>query len=264
MPDTIAPELDHADLLVNGVSLYVFFTETESLPMTHGSEDPFFEVKVDGVVRGYIAPIGWDLLPSLKAAVLLLASPVYARQTVTIKLLGRVSDAAANAAILFDDQPVYNQSEVLPVLTGLVATGGDGSVTLTWDFVDPAEDGVRIERSTDGVIFTAIHDKSTDGVTYTDDTAVNGIAYSYRVKTFTNSPIAESNPSNVAGPVTPQAAGGGLTQQNIDDIVAAVIEGLDEMISAIRRINRNTFFTLLNQLKITGKDNAADILDMLD
>lgn len=205
MPDTIPPALDHADLLVNGVSLYVYFAETESLPMTHGSEDPFFEVKVDGEVRGYIAPVGWAYIVTLKAAVLLLASPVYVGQTVTISLLGTVSDAIGNAAVHFTDQPVNNLSEVLPVPTGLTATGGDAEVALEWDAIDPSEDGVRIERSIDGTTFVAIHDKSTDGTTYTDTTAVNGQAYWYRIKTYTLSPVNESLPSTVAGPVMPQA-----------------------------------------------------------
>lgn len=99
--------------------------------------------------------------------------------------------------------PITNLSEVLPVPTGLIATPGNGLVDLRWVAIDPAQDGERIERSTDGITFAPIHDKSTDGVTYTNDTAVNGTLYWYRIKTFVTSPALESAASNVAGPVTP-------------------------------------------------------------
>jgi len=70
----------------------------------------------------------------------------------------------------------------------------DESLDLTWVNGSTNEEGITVERSSDGVNFAAIHTTAAGVTTYSDATAVPETEYSYRVRAFIGTSV--SNYSN--------------------------------------------------------------------
>lgn len=80
--------------------------------------------------------------------------------------------------------------------TSLTATAGKRKVTLSWADNSGNESGFKIERSTDGVVFTQIATTGADVTTYTNGSLTSGTTYHYRVRAYNSS--GDSAYSNVA------------------------------------------------------------------
>src|SRR5205807_99091 len=91
--------------------------------------------------------------------------------------------------------------------TSLSATAlGTDQIGLSWR--DDANDatGFTIERSTDGVNFTAIGSVPVGVTTFADKGLLAGTSYTYRVRG--TGPTGASAPSQIAGAATPAVASG--------------------------------------------------------
>ena len=81
--------------------------------------------------------------------------------------------------------------------TGLSATASHDSVTLTWD--DPGDDSItgyvilrRVrENDVGGEFSVLVPDTGSAATTYTDDTVVAGITYTYRIKAINGAGTSE-------------------------------------------------------------------------
>jgi subtilisin family serine protease len=123
---------------------------------------------------------------------------------------------------------ILRSVDMKPTLDGWIKTGGrinahsalsyllaptnltaksllSGKVSLTWEDLATGEEGYKVERITDGVIFSLIKDSSS----FVDDSVSPGKSYTYRVRAFNNSIAAESFNSNVATIEVPQKRDGG-------------------------------------------------------
>jgi hypothetical protein len=96
--------------------------------------------------------------------------------------------------------------------TGLVATAPSSSrIDLSWTDNSTNEQGFRIDRSIDGVNFTAYATVGANATTYSATWLVANSPYAFRVKAYEGP--NDSSPSNNAAATTlpPPAAPGGLT-----------------------------------------------------
>ena len=78
-----------------------------------------------------------------------------------------------------------------------------GEIDLSWTDNSVNEDGFRIERSTDGVIFTLVGSVGANLTTFADTTVAPSTLYYYRVHSFNSG--GESAYTNVASAMTPSA-----------------------------------------------------------
>jgi hypothetical protein len=79
---------------------------------------------------------------------------------------------------------------------------GCSQIDLTWQDNSDNENGFKIERSTDGMIFSQIDTVGANVTAYSDTTAAELTTYWYRVKAYNS--VGDSAPSNVASDTTPQ------------------------------------------------------------
>ncbi len=97
--------------------------------------------------------------------------------------------------------------------SGLAATGAASAINLTWQDNSANEDGFRVARRTGAAAFAQIATTAANAVSYSDATAVSGVAYDYRVEAFgpggTSSPSATASAQIAPAPVNPAGGGGG-------------------------------------------------------
>lgn len=95
-----------------------------------------------------------------------------------------VTDSASNVRV-FTQGPLAVAATVPGQVTGLVATGGNGQVSLSW--TAPANDGgsaigdYHIERNINGVGWSFITDGTSTSTSYVDTGLTNGDVHQYRV-----------------------------------------------------------------------------------
>lgn len=68
--------------------------------------------------------------------------------------------------------------------SALSATAGKRKITLSWTDNSSNESGFRIERSTDGVLFTEIATTGANTTSYTNGSLTTGTTYHYRVRAY--------------------------------------------------------------------------------
>jgi len=82
-----------------------------------------------------------------------------------------------------------------------VVTNSDGSNTITWNDNSNNETGFTIYRSTDGAIWTPVGTVSANITSYTDTSAVSGVAYAYEVAStntgFNGGTSGNTSPPNI-------------------------------------------------------------------
>jgi pectate lyase len=80
--------------------------------------------------------------------------------------------------------------------TALSAVAGKRKITLSWSDNSSNESGFKIERSTDGIVFTQIATTGANTATYTNGSLTTGTTYHYRVRAYNSA--GDSAYSNVA------------------------------------------------------------------
>jgi hypothetical protein len=80
--------------------------------------------------------------------------------------------------------------------SALSATAGKRKVVLSWSDNSGNESGFKIERSTDGLIFTQIATTGANASSYTNSGLTSGTTYHYRVRAYNGA--GDSAYSNVA------------------------------------------------------------------
>lgn len=157
--------------------------------------------------------------------------PGYAFATKTGNITGLVNGTTYYARIL-NTAAGYNNSGYgsdsaapesgivqLPQITGLVATSGqDGEVPLTWDAPSGNADNLSVERSlSSGSGFSVINTPLANATAYTDNTAVNGTTYFYRVREIGDGITYSDGPYSTEASATPNVGGIGtpITFQDV-------------------------------------------------
>lgn len=127
--------------------------------------------------------------------------------TYTYRVIGYVAGEWTDASAAVSAKP-YATSSAAP--TGLSATGGNRSITLTWNKVTNASE-YRIQRYVNGVWKTI---GFTSASIFAENGLTNGVSYQYRVLARVNgvwsksSAIISAKPSGIAAPATLTATGG--------------------------------------------------------
>ncbi len=80
--------------------------------------------------------------------------------------------------------------------SGLTATAATSAINLAWTDNSSDEDGFQIERSTDGVNFSALATVAANVTSYSDSSAVAGTTYAYRIVAYNSA--GASLASNIA------------------------------------------------------------------
>jgi len=91
-------------------------------------------------------------------------------------------------------------------VTGLNAAAPDSNtINLAWMDNASDENGVKIDRSTDGASFTQVGSAAADAKTFSDPTVIQAMAYTYRVSAFNvkgYAPFSEVTVSTPGSPLT--------------------------------------------------------------
>lgn len=113
----------------------------------------------------------------------------------------------------------YRSVSSLLTPTGLTAGSSSSSgITLAWSDNATGEDGYKIERSMDGVVFTEIASIGPNSASFSDSGLSASTTYTYRVRAFNTIPAnsaysgtaaATTQAAPVAAPATSSGGGGG-------------------------------------------------------
>lgn len=134
-------------------------------------------------------------------------SGLKAGETYSYRVLGYIAGEWTDASATVSARP-YAASSSAP--TGLSATGGNRSITLSWNKVANASE-YRIQRYVNGVWRTV---GLTSASIFAENGLANGTSYQYRVFASVNgvwskaSAIISAKPSGIAAPATLTATGG--------------------------------------------------------
>jgi serine protease len=113
----------------------------------------------------------------------------------------------------------------LAIPSNLVAeTKSPGLVLVTWSDNSMGEDGFKLERSTDGTTFSPLQTLPRNSTSYSDESVVQGMTYTYRVKAFNW--VGESFYSNTWATTVPAGhhsdGGGGCSVGGRQNVPTAV------------------------------------------
>ncbi|MFA5795446.1 MAG: fibronectin type III domain-containing protein [Candidatus Brocadiia bacterium] len=105
------------------------------------------------------------------------------------------------------EESLAGSSAPLPsAVSSLRASANYTAITLDWQDNSNSEDGVKIERSTDGVSFTQLALTGADVITYVDSGLAPGVTYYYRVRAYnSNGDSMYSNSASAGTPALPAA-----------------------------------------------------------
>lgn len=106
-----------------------------------------------------------------------------------------------------------NETTKAATPTGLAATPGNASVTLTWNASTGATSYNMYRSTSSGGTYSKINGSAITSTTYTDTTAVNGTTYWYKVTSVDAGGESSESGSVSATPIAPPPAPSGLTAQ---------------------------------------------------